>query len=80
MAYRRRSSVSRTRRATRGNTRRAVGRRAYTPRRTRSATRSYSNRQQTVRLVIESGPSSLVQRPDGLMAAVTQPTDGKAKF
>ena len=80
MAYRRRSSVSRTRRATRGNTRRAVGRRAHTPRRTRSTARGYSSRQQTVRLVIESGPSSLVQRPDGLMAAVTQPTDGKAKF
>ena len=80
MAYRRRSSTTRTRRATRGYTRRASTRRAYAPRRARSATRSYSNRQQTVRLVIESGPSSLVQRPDGLMAAVVQPADGKAKF
>ena len=80
MAYRRRSGVARTRRISRGYTRRAVRRRAYTPRRAPSATRSYSNRQQTVRLVIESGPSSLVQRPDGLMASVVQPTDGKAKF
>ena len=80
MAYRRRSGVARTRRTSRGYTRRASTRRAYAPRRARSATRSYSSRQQTVRLVIESGPSSLVQRPDGLMAAVVQPADGKAKF
>ena len=80
MAYRRRSGVARTRRIFRGDTRRAVRRRAPAPRRARSATRSYSNRQQTVRLVIESGPPSLVQRPDGLMASVVQPADGKAKF
>lgn len=80
MAYRRRSNTARARRATRGNTGRAVRRRAYSPRRARSTARGYSSRQQTVRLVIESGPSSLVQRPDGLMAAVTQPADGKAKF
>lgn len=80
MAYRSRRSTTRTRRTSRGYTRRAPARRAYAPRRARAASRSYGNRQQTVRLVIESGPSSLVQRPDGLMASVVQPTDGRAKF
>ena len=80
MAYRRRSGVSRARRTSRGNTRRAFGRRAYTPRRARSATRGHGARAQTVRLVIESGASSLVQRPDGMMATKVQPTDGRAKF
>ena len=68
------------RRATRGYARRPATRRTYAPRRARTSARSYRSSPQTVRLVIESGPSSLVQRPDGLMAAVTQPTDGRAKF
>ena len=68
------------RRATRGYARRPATRRTYAPRRARTSARSYRSSPQTVRLVIESGPSSLVQRPDGLMASVVQPTDGKAKF
>ena len=80
MARYRRSNTARRGRTTSRYARRTTPRRSYAPRRARAATRGYRNGAQTVRLVIESGPSSLVQRPDGMMAAVTQPSDGKAKF
>lgn len=80
MARYTRSRRTATRRSARGYSRRPATRRASTTGRTRAAYRGAGSRAQTVRLVIESGPSSLVQRPDGLMASVVQPTDGRAKF
>ena len=80
MAYYRRSRAATRRRTARGYTRSATRRRPSAPRRARASARGLRNGSQVVRLVIESGASSLVQRPDGMMAARTQPTDGKAKF
>ena len=80
MARYRRSNTARRGRSTGRYARRTTSRRSYAPRRARTSARSYRSSPQTVRLVIESGPSSLVQRPDGLMASVVQPTNGKAKF
>ena len=79
MAYYRRSRASARRRTTRGYTRSSTRRRTGVAGRARASSRG-RNGAQVVRLVIESGASSLVQRPDGMMAARTQPTDGKAKF
>lgn len=82
MAYRARRTASR-RSSGRTSSRRSYSR-SSTARRTRAPrSASYArggNRAQTIRIVVEGGGSNLVQRPDGLMAARLQPTNGQSKF
>ena len=80
MAYRRSSRRTTTRRASSGYSRRAPARRANYPRRSRSTSRGSRARPQAIRIVIENGASSMVQRPDGMMAVRTQPENGGARF
>ena len=80
MAYYRRSRSTSARRTARGYSRRSSGRSSSYSGRARRTTRRSGARPQAIRIVIENGQSSMVQRPDGMMAVRTQPENGGARF
>lgn len=80
MAYYRRSGSAPARRTSRRYSRRSSGRSASYSGRARRTARRASARPQAIRIVIENGQSSMVQRPDGMMAVRTQPENGGARF